>query len=1065
MRTPTTRSTESSYARLVIERDKGTPIVKDVNRPTTLIGSAPGCNIQLISTVVAPAHCVITLERNQFRLRDLRTARGTLVNGEKVELTTLNDGDQIAIGGVRLRFETNLYQSSTSEHSDTQLLMALHHEPSAAANISHDYQAGHDQPGTDTSRARKPSTFARLKFTHASGSVGYKDVLRNTTLIGSAPGANIQLVSEGIAPAHALITLETEKLMVRDLRTRTGTRVNGRPIDVTELRHNDRLEIGSFLFTLETNLSGESEGTSSLQDTQYSMTSLPRVIDPELAEETSSEEDSSSESGQTMEIDIPETGTPRPTEGVIRDQKQREQFEHLLHDISRREQRCAELEEQLAQQQADLQELEAVLTQRKTDLSSAEARLLKTAQDFRIQYEEFQTQRSERSSAEVQLDARHQSLQEQEADLIARQTELDLKQGELQERESAIQSQREELAAAHDEIREKQEELQYQLSELQKQTELIESSKEEIVSRVRKLESNEAVLETAQTQLEQAREELTARQSEVEELHAELARQQELFRQEQEVHEQKQSAQTSEIDKLTTDLTARQTEIEKQRREITILSMQMGDRDRELGEREAELRRLDAELKSKTEELSRREAALSETSQALALQEFELSERAGQLEQLHREHEENRLNLIAEQKQLATSAKEQSQTRQQSEEQARQLAHWKDNFIRGLKSLERARTRYWKLLRLDARESVNDMSIAKSLLVHGKITRYQAEWMINGKFPAFNIEHFQVQSLLDTGGMGWLYKGVDTRSGKPVALKLLNRQSLSDNSLRTRFQLEAKAGLRIAHPNVIRTLELGENDKFDYLATELIEGINLSEYREISDKLPWQQACDFALQTASGLKAIHAAGLIHRDIKPSNLVIDDSGNVKILDFGLALVNEEEDEFTLAMIYGHDCVGTADYIAPEQSVDSFQVGPPADFYSLGCTLYLWLAGRVPFPVKPIREKLDGHRNQEPTPLEELTDDVPAAVIAIVRKLMHKDPAQRYQSADEIIQALQPFAVRQHCWFDYPAILMVRAAEARARIRIQAKSTADLTNQLPGSTNDIRREEKATRSNQP
>ncbi|MCA9038961.1 MAG: FHA domain-containing protein [Planctomycetaceae bacterium] len=1060
MRSPKNGQSDSAYARLVIERDQGPPILKDVNRATTLIGSAPGCNIQLISTIVAPAHAVITRERDQFRLRDLRTINGTAVNGEKTELTTLNDGDTIRIGGIPLRFETNLYQSSLSEQADTQLLMALHHEPSAATNISHDYTVD------EADRLRRGSAFARLKFTHSSGSVGYKDILRNSTLIGSAPGSNIQLVAEDIAPAHALFTLESDQLVLRDLRTKVGTRLNGRRIEVHELKNNDRIEIGNFLFTLETNLSEKTEDVNSLTDTQYTLPAISPVselpgTEPDIPLINSPvEKQRPSELEQTQEIKLPSAEKNSPSKNVIADQLRRNQLEQLLHDIHRREERCQEQEENLNNRKTEIERREQELNARTAELDSAESRLLKTAQDFRLQYDEFQ----ERNTTRDQLDEQSRSLEELEASLIARQTAQDLKQVELNEHETKILHEKEQLEQAHAEIHEKQEELQYQLSELQKQTDLINTRKDEIVARVQKLESNEAILETAQQQLEEAKQKLAERQQSVEQLQNELEEQQARFQAELTENEQKQSAQSSEIEILTADLSDQQTKIESQRQEIETLSQQIVERNQKLLEREETLQQTEKQLTSQEEELALRQSELEETSKEFQAREENLQKQVQDLEQLRKQYQADRQKLQTELERLETAIARQKAEQQQFREQHQQLANWKENLRQGLESLEKGRIRYWKLLRLDARESVNDVSIAKSLLIHGKITRYQAEWMINGRFPTFNIEHYQVQSLLDTGGMGWLYKGIDTRTNKPVALKLINRQSLSDNSLLTRFQLEAKAGLRVKHPNVINTLELGENELFDYLATELIEGINLSEYRELHEKLPWQQACDFALQTARGLKAIHDANMIHRDIKPSNLVIDDGGNVKILDFGLALISEEEDEFTLAMIYGHDCVGTADYIAPEQSIDSFQVGPQADFYSLGCTLYLWLAGRVPFPAKPIREKLDGHRHQEPTPLEELTEGIPTEVIAIVRKLMAKEPTQRYQSADEISELLSPFAVRQHCWFDYPAILMVRSAEARARIRIQAKSTSDVTNELPGSTNDIRREEKATRSNQ-
>ncbi|MEZ6048076.1 MAG: FHA domain-containing protein [Planctomycetaceae bacterium] len=575
MRSQSRGHSNEEYARLVIERDKGAPIQKDVNRSTTLIGSAPGCNIQLISTIVAPAHAVITLEKNQFRLRDLRTVNGTLVNGEQTELTTLNDGDLIRIGGVNLRFESNLYKSMMSEQADTQLLMALHHEPSAAANISHDYTIN------EADRLRRGSAFARLKFTHASGSVGFKDILRNTTLIGSAPGSNIQLIAETIAPAHALITLESEHLVLRDLRTRSGTRVNGRIVEVQELRHGDRIEIGNFLFTLETNLSNEETDISSLQDTQHSMLLNPEVRTKE-ASPVAPPVSQPAELAQTMEIEIPEFTAQVPAEEAITNQSQRAQFEKLLHEIDSREKKCEEQEGHLKKRLEHLEQREQDIGEREKEIQSAESRLLKTAQDFRIQYETFQAERSQSTSTQSQLDQQSHSLRELETKLVARQTELDLKQVDLNQREVELQKQEEQREVLQKELQEKQDELQYQLEELHKQTELIESRKEEILARVRKLESNEAILETAQEKLTEDQNKLVEEQGAVERLQTELQDQREQFEQEQADQSQKQIDQSDKISLLSTNLSEREEKVASQQTIINSLQSELSERHLQL---------------------------------------------------------------------------------------------------------------------------------------------------------------------------------------------------------------------------------------------------------------------------------------------------------------------------------------------------------------------------------------------------------------------------------------------------------------------------------------------------
>ena len=223
---------------------------------------------------------------------------------------------------------------------------------------------------------------------------------------------------------------------------------------------------------------------------------------------------------------------------------------------------------------------------------------------------------------------------------------------------------------------------------------------------------------------------------------------------------------------------------------------------------------------------------------------------------------------------------------------------------------------------------------------------------------------------------------------------------------------------------------------------EFVAGVNLEELINLSGPIPWAQAADFALQAAEGLDHAHQHGLVHRDVKLGNLLVDRDGRVKILDFGLALVDSrrdpDADEFSLAMIFGHNCLGTADYIAPEQISDSFSIDRRADVYSLGCTLYVALSGMLPFPTASSTEKLSGHLSKSPKSLAEIAPTVPADLVAIVAKMMAKKPADRYQSMSEVVEALRPFAIRQKVNFDFLKILAQRAKLARRRMAGQIQS---------------------------
>ena len=206
----------------------------------------------------------------------------------------------------------------------------------------------------------------------------------------------------------------------------------------------------------------------------------------------------------------------------------------------------------------------------------------------------------------------------------------------------------------------------------------------------------------------------------------------------------------------------------------------------------------------------------------------------------------------------------------------------------------------------------------------------------------------------------------------------------------------------------------------------------MQELSDLNGPTSFPQACDFVCQTAAGLQHAHSRGLVHRDIKPANLIVDKEGNVKILDFGLALIREDADEFSLAMIFGHDCLGTDDFIPPEQARESFSVDARADIYSLGCTLYFLLSGRVPFPLKTTPEKLRAHLTKTPKPIGELVPTLPREVIAVVEKMMAKNPDDRFQTAAEVQAALQPFAKRSLVPFDFPSMLVERCKDAQRRL---------------------------------
>jgi serine/threonine-protein kinase len=360
---------------------------------------------------------------------------------------------------------------------------------------------------------------------------------------------------------------------------------------------------------------------------------------------------------------------------------------------------------------------------------------------------------------------------------------------------------------------------------------------------------------------------------------------------------------------------------------------------------------------------------------------------------------------------------------------------------------------------LAIRDQLNVEEFASGLIVQGLLTPFQAGRILEGRWRHLIIDGYRVLDNLGVGGMASLYIAEEVPTRRTVAVKVPAEAYKLDPGMLARFRLEAHAGEVLRHPNIVRTERLGKlEDVFGetkYLVMEFVESINLEELVEKLGPIPWPQACDLIRQAAAGLGHAHAAGFVHRDVKPSNLLVDRDGHVKLLDFGLALLSrhEEADEFSLAMIFGHRCLGTAEYIAPEQTTDSFAVDARADIYALGCTMYAALCAKLPFPRLSSDELLEAHRSRPVRPLRERGADVPPQVAAVVEKMMAKRPEDRFQSMGDVQAALAPLAKHATVEFDFAAILATRAKLAKRR---ESKSGSRNSPRLNASSSVSRRE---------
>jgi hypothetical protein len=265
---------------------------------------------------------------------------------------------------------------------------------------------------------------------------------------------------------------------------------------------------------------------------------------------------------------------------------------------------------------------------------------------------------------------------------------------------------------------------------------------------------------------------------------------------------------------------------------------------------------------------------------------------------------------------------------------------------------------------------------------------------------------YRLLEKIGQGGMGAVFRAHDTQLGRTVAVKLLPAGKLADGEAVARFQREARALARLSHANIIQAHDSGQDGVDHFLVMEFVEGHSLA--RELAEKgrLAPTRAADYAHQAALALHHAHRHGLVHRDVKPSNLLVSPDGRVKLLDLGLArFLQDQVGDGTLTREGAG--LGTPDYAAPEQFRDAHRADVRADIYSLGCTLYHLVAGRVPFPGSSLAEKLEAHLTREPPPLEELSPDIPAGLVLIVQRLMAKRPGDRFPSMAEVAEVLAPY----------------------------------------------------------
>ncbi len=258
-------------------------------------------------------------------------------------------------------------------------------------------------------------------------------------------------------------------------------------------------------------------------------------------------------------------------------------------------------------------------------------------------------------------------------------------------------------------------------------------------------------------------------------------------------------------------------------------------------------------------------------------------------------------------------------------------------------------------------------------------------------------DRYRIVGLLGKGGMGEVYRADDLKLSHPVALKFLPGRFLEDGAALARFHREVRVARQVSHKNICRVYDIGEIDGQHYLSMEFIKGEELSSLLRRIGRLPADKALQIARQICAGLAAAHEIGVLHRDLKPANIMIDDEGNARITDFGLAGLEEEfrEDEFG---------AGTPAYMAPEQ-LDGKSVSVKTDIYSLGLVIYEVFTGKRAFEASSLHELIELRRSDTtPTSASSIVKDLDPVIERVIERCIQKNPTLRPPSALQVAAAL-------------------------------------------------------------
>jgi len=270
---------------------------------------------------------------------------------------------------------------------------------------------------------------------------------------------------------------------------------------------------------------------------------------------------------------------------------------------------------------------------------------------------------------------------------------------------------------------------------------------------------------------------------------------------------------------------------------------------------------------------------------------------------------------------------------------------------------------------------------------------------------------YELQRVIGVGGMAVVYRAIDLLTNMPVAVKMLNQEYLGNQEVCRRFRNESKAIAMLKHKNIVKIYDVSDSSDCLFIVMEVINGITLKDYIEQQGTLTWRETVHFTSQILRALKHAHSKGIVHRDIKPQNIMLMENGDIKVMDFGIAMVSDYD-----AATIGDQAVGSVHYISPEQARGS-KTDARADLYSLGVMMYEMLTGRVPFDGSDAVSIAVMHLQAEARTPRQINPSIPEGLEEITMQAMQKDPERRYQTAADMLMDIDDFKRDPNIKFEY------------------------------------------------